>query len=359
VRTLSRHFIARYLTLYATILCAAMLAIVAVELLLNFDQIADEHAGISAAASYLFLRLPSYYFRDLIPAASFAAALLCFGLAARAREITAVGAGGVSPLRMVVPILGVATVLALLTFVVEETLVLAAVRESDRRDPPGAEIALQQGSFWYLRGDTVFNVEAAEPDARMLRGVHVFETTAIGRLRRSLHADVARVEAPYGWRLIDATIQNFDPSDPHAAPDTERGDALVPIVATARDLALLESGARTLSLGELRESIRARAAAGHDDPASQEMLHARLTNPLSVVAFALVAMPLGLAVDRGRSLAAMALCGVATLGLFYTARAVTAILAASGVAAAVYGTWLLLGALAAAGVLRCVRIARC
>jgi len=97
VRTLSRHFLASYLKLFVTILFASMIAIAIVEMLLNFDQVLDDHTGLAGVASYLFLRLPAYYFRDLIPVTSFAAAFFCIGLAARSREVMAAKTGGVPP----------------------------------------------------------------------------------------------------------------------------------------------------------------------------------------------------------------------------------------------------------------------
>jgi lipopolysaccharide export system permease protein len=358
VRILSRHFLSSYLNLYITILFASMIAILIVELLLNFDQIMDDHAGFAGVTTYLFLRLPTYYFRDLIPVASFAAAFFCVGLAARAREIMAAKTGGVSPQRMVVPILAAATVISLVALVLGETLVLRATREWNRLENPGEEVSFRRGSFWYHRGDAIYNVREADRKSKTLHGVRVFQTNPRGRLDRSFQAEVVRIDENHRWHFHDATVRTFDPSRPAAAPVVERREETVLAVAAGRDLALLEAGAQTLSLLELGEYIRARSDEGHDTARYREMLYARLADPLAVLVFAFLAIPLGLAVEQRRSLAAAAVVGIAILGLFYTARTTASVIAAGGLGAAAFGPWLVLAAFAGFGAVRFARAPR-
>jgi lipopolysaccharide export system permease protein len=358
VRILSRHFLTSYLNLYVTILFASMIAILIVELLLNFDEIMEDHAGFAGVATYLFLRLPTYYFRDLIPVSSFAATFFCVGLAARSREVTAVKTGGVSPQWMVVPILSAATVISLAALVVDETLVLSTTRAWNRLENSGEEITFRRGSFWYHRGDTIYNVREADRKSKTLHGVRVFETSPRGRLHQSIRAEVVSVDENHGWHLQNATIRTFDPSRPTAPPIVEHREETVLAVAAERDLALLDARARTLSLLELGEYIRARSNEGRDTARYREMLYARLADPLSVLVFALIAIPLGLAVEQSRSLAAAAVVGIATLGVFYTARTAASMVAAGGLASAAFGPWVVLAAFAGFGAVRFARVPR-
>jgi lipopolysaccharide export system permease protein len=358
VRILSRHFLRSYLNLYITILFASMVAIAIVELLLNFDQIMEDHSGFDGVTTYLLLRIPTYYFRDLIPVTSFAAAFFCVGLAARAREVVAVKTGGISPQRMAVPILAAATVISAASLVLDETLVLRATRAWNRLENPGEEVSFRRGSFWYHRGDAIYNVREADRKSKTLHGVRVFQTDPRGRLGRSLRADVVRIDENNRWHLQDATVRTFDPSHPAAAPVVEHRKETVLAVAAERDLELLEAGARTLSLLELEEYIRARSEEGRDTARYREMLYSRLANPLAVLVFAFLAIPLGFAVEQRRSLAAAAVVGIATLGIFYTARTTASVVAAGGVTAAAFGPWLVLAAFAGFGAVRFARAPR-
>jgi len=358
VRILSRHFLWSYLNLYITILFASTIAIAIVELLLNFDEIMDDHAGFAGVTNYLLLRIPTYYFRDLIPLASFAAAFFCVGLAARAREVMAIKTGGISPQRMVVPILAAATAISAASLVLDETLVLRATRAWNRLENPGEEVSFRRGSFWYHRGDAIYNVREADQKSKTLHGVRVFQTDPRGRLGRSLRAEVVRIDENHRWHFQDATVRTFDPSRPDSPPVVERRKETVLAVAEERDLALLEASARTLSLIELEEYIRARSDEGRDTARFREMLYSRLANPLAVLVFAFLAIPLGLAVEQKRSLAAAAVVGIAILGLFYTARTTASVVAAGGFRAAAFGPWLVLAAFAGFGAVRFARAPR-
>jgi len=354
VRTLSRYFLASYLKLFVTILFASLVAIAIVEMLLNFDQVLDDHSGLSGVASYLFVRIPAYYFRDLIPVTSFAAALTCIGLAASSHEFMAAKSGGISPRIMVVPILLAAMLLSGVALIINETWVLAAGRAGNHSDQ-GQEVSFRRGSFWYHRGDTIYKVREADPASKTLRGVHVFETTPEGRLLKSAHADVVRVDEENRWHMQNATIRTFDPQTPMAAPSVEHLAESVLEVAAERDLKLLHARANTLSLRELREYIRTQSEDGRDTIRYREMMHSRMADPITVLAFTLIAIPLGLAVERRHSLPAAAVIGIAILGVFYTARTTATLLVESGAPASAFGPWFLLAALFAFGTLRFFR----
>jgi len=356
VRTLSRYFLVSYLKLFVAILFTSMVAIAIVEMLLNFDQILDDHSGLSGVARYLFLRLPAYYFRDLIPVTSFAATLCCIGLAARSREFMAAKAGGISPRTMVVPILLAATLLSGVALIINETWVLAASRAEIRTGDEGQGISFRRGSFWYYRGDTIYNVQEADPASNTLHGVQVFETTPAGRLRRSMQAEVVRVDEEHRWHLQDATIRTFDPEQPTSAPAVEHLQEAILAVAAERDLMLLHARANTLSLIELREYIRTRSEDGRDTARYREMTHARLADPITVLAFSLIAIPLGLAVERRQSLPAAAVIGIVILGVFYTARTTASLLVNSSLPVSAFGPWFLLATLFAFGTERFFRM---
>ena len=83
MRTLSRHFLASYLKLFAAILFSSTIAITVIEMMLNFESVLEYRNGRMGIATYLLLRIPSYYFRDLMPIACFAAVFCCIGFPAR------------------------------------------------------------------------------------------------------------------------------------------------------------------------------------------------------------------------------------------------------------------------------------
>jgi LPS export ABC transporter permease LptG len=357
VRILSRQFLASYLTLYFAILAASLLVIGVIEMTLNFDDALEFSQGLRGILSYLFLRLPSYYLPYLVPVSSFAAAFFCLGLPARTQEIVAIKAGGIAPQRICLPVLAAATVLASVTLVLNETIVLETANRFNRRSDGDwqGELLQVSGAFWYHRGRYFYNVTEADRETRTLHGIRVYERSEDGRLLRSITAASARIADDHRWELRDAVFRDFPP-DPGAAPQVRREAQAVLEVASERELALLDANAASLSLPRLLEYIDALRNDGRDATRYRALFHARLADPVSVLVFALLGIPLGLAVERSRSLATAAVQGIALLGAFYTLQTAAAVVASEGIQAAVPAPWILLGLFTVWGSWRFVRV---
>ena len=358
MRILTRYFLASYLTLFVAILFSSMVAVMVIEMMLNFDEILELHDGAIEIASFLLLRIPSYYLRDLIPVASFAAVFFCLGLPARAHEITAIKSGGISPQRTIIPLLAAASILSGIALLLNESVVLQATRKWERQKNPGGEITFRQSSFWYHRGNTIYNVQEADKESKTLYGVSVFELDPQGRLIRSIRAEQVEVGDDDRWLIRDGTERIFVPSRPADPPKTSHLRERHRDVAAEKDLAMLESSAKTLSLPNLGRYIEAQIREGRDATRFQALYHSRLAEPLTVLLFALLAIPLALAVEQSRSLAASALYGIVILGIFYTSRTTADMFAAGGFASAVISPWVILTAFAGYGVWQLHQIPR-
>jgi len=356
VRIISRSFLASYLRLFFTILLGSLLAIAVVEMLLKFDDVVESRSA-AGIATYFLLRIPSEYLRDTLPVASFLAAFLCIGGPARAHELTALAAGGVSPARIVAPVVLASLLLSLLAFGVNETLVLQAERSLDRPGQADAGITFRRGSFWYHRGNVVYNIRDADRATSTLHGVSVFRLNAQGRLLESLHAERVNVEDG-AWVLDDATRRSFDPGHPESPPTAERVSERALDLGSTRDLALLDAGIERLSILELREYIAMRSADGRDPVEARSRLQRRLADPLTVTLFAWLALPLGFAVERTRSLGLSGLIGIAGIGVYYSLRTAGSLLASAGIASAAFTPWLLLAACTALCGWRLARVGR-
>jgi lipopolysaccharide export system permease protein len=359
VRILSRYFVARFLASFLVLLAVFAVAIAVVDVLTHLDDVLQAEHGLDALASYVFLRVPSQYFSDLVPVAAFAASLFTLGSAARWLEVTAIKSGGVSPHRVVAPILACGLALSALAFAVDETLVLEASRAWSRRlAGEGDTASFRRGTFWYHRGDTVYNFAQADDATRTLRGVTVFRLDGSGRLARKIEAESVRIEEGNRWRLLHATIRDFDPVRWDGPVRTEHVAETVLVLGSERELALESADAAQLSLGELRESIAVRERKEQDVGRSLTLYHGRLAGPLAVVLLVLIGAPLGLRVEQTRSLSSSALWGVAALAAFFVLRGAVDTLAGEGVLPARAAPWLVPAAFASVGLWRLARIAR-
>ena len=178
-----------------------------------------------------------------------------------------------------------------------------------------------------------------------------------GRLVRRVHAGLAQVDAQ-GLRLFDATVFAFPPDSALAAPLVQWQRELRLDVPELSEPPLLEAEPATLSLPNLWELISQRAGSGDDVTRFRAMLHARLSDPPSVLVLALLAVPLALRVERTKSLAVPALQGGVLLLIFWSLRSGARLLAPTDGMAAIAIPWLLVVAFALFGGVRLARVPR-
>jgi len=368
VRTLSHYFVARYLRFFAGILLAATLAVSIIELLLNYEKIAADAAGAGGVLAHLFLRVPSYYLGDLIPIAAFAAAFFCLGLGARWLELLAVRAAGISPHRIALPLIATAFVLAAGTLALNESVLALEARgwigqsESGQQRPQ-----FKQGAFWYHIDGSIYNIHGVDSEADSLRGLEIFRRDERGRLVAQIRADHARLKPNGLWQLTGALVRRFDTARPEKPIEIQRGDLEIHI-EHGRSTILEGTDAATLSLPQLAEYIALREA---DPQVGGRMiehranierlrtrLHRRISSPLLIVLFTLLAIPIALRIAPGSDLGTSAVWSVATIGAFFTVRNLAATVASEGVLPGVVAIWGVFAAFTVAALAFLVRAAR-
>jgi lipopolysaccharide export system permease protein len=358
VGILWRYLTARFLLFFAAVFFILVLALGAVELIGDFDDVMRAADGLSGALVNVALRILAFWIPLLIPAATFVAAFGSLGTAARALEILAIKAGGISPLRAVIPILLAAVVISGLGLILNETVSVRAgeVYRSRVRGPNATQVTFRRGSFWYHNGPYVYNVGDADPAKHELHDVEVYELNERGRLVRSIEAARVEIGADGTWLLSDAVIRRFDPDRPAAPAGYERvarSELTLP-----KENALLDAGLDALSIRELREYRDGRRGGDPEAVRAEALLHQRMTSPLSGFVLVVLAIPLGLRVEEHRSLALPALQIVAAYFLLFIVREYGKTFASRGITAPVGTSWAILAAFGLFGAWQLWRVPR-
>jgi lipopolysaccharide export LptBFGC system permease protein LptF len=353
VSTLSRYVATRFLRAFAGSLLILAMAVLVIDMLLNLEDVLEFESSLLGALRFLWLRLASVYLPYLLPVATFTAAFFSVGVLARSREIIAMKAGGISPLVALIPVFIASAFVAILALLANETLTVgasAALAKSTGAASGGVE--LRAGTIWYHTGRYVYNIASADAGSDSVRDIRVFERNEGGRLVRLIQASRARRIAPHEWRFEDATVRSFDPSQPTAAPRVERAREITLRLEEERSPLLLQAEIASLPVWTLARYVQ--AAPG--DARARSLLHQRLSSPLLVLLFALLAVPLALRVERTRSLALPALEGVVILFFFLLAREYGAGFAALDPTAATLAPWAILFAFAGLGAFQLSRV---
>jgi len=339
---LSRHFISRFLSAFAAALLILVLSIGIVEMLADLDAMFGAGTGVGDAVRIIALRIPARDLPFLVPVGGFAAALLCFGNAARSLEVVASKAGGISPFRLLMPVFAVGALLSALSLALNETVSVRAQTALVRIESGGAEgLSFRQGYFWYRHGRFIYRVEEAEPERGILHGVTIYERDTNGRLVRRVVADRAEIGDSETWRLATARSEHFDPANPTTPLRVDVHEQEELRVGSERRL--LEASLRTLSVLNLIEYRSLRTPSSPDSVRALALIHERLINPTTTLLFIMLAAALGLRVERTRSLAKAGLYGLISLFVFFFARRYANLLGGQGVLPPAWAAWSIVG----------------
>jgi lipopolysaccharide export system permease protein len=353
VSTLSRYVATRFLRAFAGAFVILALSVLVIDMLLNLEDVLEAERSLVGALRFLGLRLASVYLPYLLPVATFSGAFFAVGLLARNREIIAMKAGGVSPILALIPVFIASAFIAILALVANETLtVRASAALAKQSGAPTAGVEIRAGTIWYHTGRYVYNIRSADAGSDSVRDIRVFERNPAGRLVRLIQAARARRLAPHEWRFEGATVRSFDPEHPEAPPRVERAREITLRLEEERSPRLLQAEISALPIWTLSRYVQASPL----DARARSLLHQRLTGPLLVLLFALLAVPLALRVEQTRSLALPALEGVVVLFAFLLVREYGASFASASAAAASAAPWAILLAFAALGAFRLSRV---
>lgn len=312
MRILSHYFVARFFGLFLTVLVSALAMLAAIELVLNLEELASLRDAqgptgpvgrVATSVAYLWTRLIALYLSDLLPIAAYVASFLTAAIAGRRLEWVAMESTGIRPLRVVLPLLGASALLAIAAGTLGETVVLHARHDrlaESRLDPD--DLPLERRAFWYHKGPIITNIGHADPEARILFDVELFERglgDASGRIQRIVRGPTVRILADGRWHFDRAAIWRFDPNDPLAQPRFENVKDLELDLASLPTRPLEQADPAIASLPTLARYVAETADAGKPEGRRlAQAYHDRLSRPFWVVVLCGLALPFGLAVDR-------------------------------------------------------------
>jgi len=339
VRTLSRYFVKRYLSFFVAILLFCSLSLAIIELALGFESAQDYQQLIR----WTLVRVPSYYLGDLAPLSAYLATLFSLGLAARWLEWGAIQAAGIAPWRVLTPIIVSALGLAVGTATLRESLVplLFDYQQATRR-PISEQLAPADGL--YQHGRTVFEIGDAQPERGLLFNIRAYVRTPKGRLEFLYVAPVAELQPDGFWRLFDVRISQYFPNEIGRAPSIRKEPEVFLELTNDPGLIFEEIDDESLPLPDLVEHISNHrnseySGTRHRIRALEHVVHERLADPWLVVVMTLLAMPIALRVQPGRSLGPAAFTAIAVMAAFFFTQSIFELLAARHILTPTQAVW--------------------
>lgn len=257
---------------------------------------------------------------QIMPAASFLAALIAGTFLARRGELLGIEAAGIGPLPLWLGFYGVAAVTTISGYGLGEWVVPRAVRalENTRSQELGGQTdglsrLYRRRTRWFRSGELVLYLPVPAE-----LGATAFERPSVYRIEDGTLVslfDAERVQYENGqWHLYNASI-----IDAVTGQVSVREMVPLPLKMSARDIVEVVGDPRMMGASAIRALIDRRERAGIDVTSHRIELADRTAYPLNTIWMLTVALPWALRPDRKRSLAVTMGGGVVAIAVLFVA----------------------------------------
>lgn len=322
---LDRYLMKRMVATIARVLISLVLLFVVIDFLTHLqDTVSKYDVPWKVVGQYYLASIPRIIFEyHGVPLAVLVAGLMVLGRAAQDNEITAALAGGIGLRRIAAGPIILALVIAVGAFVLQETLGVAAVRDSRRIEGEyfsrfdtmkGKGISWNNLSGGWMCYALKFNrASLAGQDVYIHRITpDHFDEIRARRLWWSPEADA--------WLIEDGRWMSFDRGKDWEQASKRITQMEAPFTERPEALFALEKSADTKGALELREDIARASSLGLPVRSAEVDYYAKLARPALSFIMVLIAVPFAVRVRRGGvavSFAASIGIGIVYVLLFY------------------------------------------
>jgi lipopolysaccharide export system permease protein len=275
-----------------------------VDLFEKIDVFVDHEAPVHLVLIYYLYSLPLILVQ-VLPVAMLLGAILAFGHLRKFNEITAMQAGGLSPLRITIPLLICALVITCVSYVVAEEIMPGAFNRKEetldvrikKQRPIGSRG--RSGIYYMGRGGRVWVAERFVPQPPSLRTVsvqHFRSSAAKQQMWKRVDAQSARWEAGI-WSMRRGVARIFEGAREVAVSFNEYGDSRY--VEQPDEFARPESDPLNMNRRQLKDYIRRIRESGAEYMQYEVNYHIRAAFPLANFIMVLLGSCLSLRVVRG------------------------------------------------------------
>jgi lipopolysaccharide export system permease protein len=304
-RTLQRYVVREYLKVFGLTLSGLILIYIVVLFFQRVDDFIKYRAPSYLIFEYLLYKIPEVTFQWTLPYAVLLATLLTLGMLSRHSEITAMKAGGISLYRITFPLLFLAFIVSLLSFLGNEYLVPICNQKGQylisvqvRKLRPSS--FFKNYKIWYHSDHRIFNIQLLDPVKKILKGFTLYQFDDHFRCLQRIDAREARWKDGR-WRLHDGAVRDFDESGSIRMTSFEEMEYAMP--EQWDSFQTIERKSKEMSYSELRTYIQKIQSAGYDATRYLVDLYAKYSYPLLNVIMVLIGVPFALKTGRSGGVA--------------------------------------------------------
>ena len=307
---------------FLKVLALVLLSVAALSMIIDFTDKAKDAREHGVAASTLLTYYRFYVFTVLnwtVPISILVSTLVTFALLSKNNEVTAIKSSGVSLFRLSLPVLAVAGIMSLLSYLNLDFILpyssqrLEAVKRTIDGKPPLS--AAEQQRLWYHgKGRYLINFLNYDRDAKRLTQVQVFELHPTEfKMARRIYAKRATWNGT-GWAFEDGWMRSF----PDKAPSTFtliKEPLVLNYAETPDDFALEVRLPDQMTYAQLHRYLVTLKESGYAADALSVKLYEKTSWPALSLIMALIALPFAFRMGKRGALYGIAIALV--LGIVY------------------------------------------
>ena len=297
--TLSGYIARQYLTWFLGFLFGLIGVIVLVSTIDRLDRMANKDAPLTVVFEMVFLKLP-FLSQEVMPFTLLFAGLACFWRLTRSHELVVTRAAGISVWQILIPVLGVALLVGVLTVAALNpvaSVLLARFEQVEAKYSrnPSSLLSVSRQGLWLRQADpdgqSVIHARRVTHTSMTLHGVIIFRFADRDRFVGRIDAERA-VLRPGAWQIFEA----WESSPGTRARFAERLE--IPTELTREKILDSFAPPETISFWNLPGFIELLENAGFSATRHKLQLHRLLATPLLFAAIILLAVSFSLRPQR-------------------------------------------------------------
>jgi lipopolysaccharide export system permease protein len=304
-RILQNYIVREYLKIFGFSLSGLILIYIVVLFFQKVDSFIKYQAPFQLIFEYLLYKIPEVTFQWTLPYAVLLATLLTLSTLSRHSEIIAMKAGGVSLYRITFPLLFIALLISLCSFLGNEYLTPYTNQKTKylldvkvRKENPSS--FFKNYKIWYRSDHRIYNIQLLDPDKKILKGLTLYHFD--NQFRCIQRIDAREAKWTNGkWEFYDGAVRDFDARGSiRVTPFEEMGLALP---ERWESFQTIERKSREMNYEELRTYIQKIQSAGYDATPYVADLYSKLSYPFLNLIMVLIGIPFALKTGRSGGMA--------------------------------------------------------
>jgi lipopolysaccharide export system permease protein len=298
---IERYVLKQFLRYAIICLGVSIFIYVVINLFDNLGKFLAKNASALDIMIYYLYLTPSYAIL-LIPVASMIAVFLVFGIMSKNREMLVLKTSGLSINRLFYLLLATGVVIAVSTFIFQETVgVWAQTRLIEHEQKrinrrPRREDIWRRNFFYYGENNWIYSIQKFDGRIRTMDEIVLWQISKDNKIKQRIDASYARYDSI--WVFENATVRQFD----------TLGKEIVAKYGILKMPGLREKPAdfmkkikppEEMNFLQIASFVKKRQRAGQDVSKEKVELNYRFSYPIITLVLMLITLPISLVLRRG------------------------------------------------------------